>query len=424
MTERDLHALLERASDHVVAADLAPTAWAAAVARQRHRRRIMTAMAGAAAAAAVVVTTAQLTGPVTPEPGPAPSPATSTTTTPSSPPRLDGTAYDVMPLEGKESQLPHVDVGLPSVIPRASTARPMSTLSTPMTSVVAVHLRQDGNVFHPVVIAPDGTQVVADRLRLSATRDAGGNEAWPLGPRAIGAGGRYAVFPQPSKVVLLDLHDGTFREIPVPSRTLERAGWTPQGAIVARSAEHAWTIDPWKPGATAVAADGAYEGGFRLSPDPAAPGRALLHRYRDTSAPDTTTKVAGPIFDVWGETLGTEERAAAGAFFDQDVTSAVIGVSGPVYQGVVMVDAGTNWTRVLLAPENPDGREGRRKGCCTVLGWADADTVLFRSDGSHGAWILTWNVMTGAVRQAARIDVDPSGGEPFGPLALNVGWRL
>jgi hypothetical protein len=126
---------------------------------------------------------------------------------------------------------------------------------------------------------------------------------------------------------------------------------------------------------------------------------------------------------LWQDTINTEERAAAGAFFDQDVTSKVIEMgNGPIYQGLVAVDAETSQARVLLAPENPDGQTGRFKGCCTVLGWADGSTVLFQTVGSHGSWVLAWNVTNGRVYEASRIVVNPAR-EEIPRLALNVGWR-
>ena len=77
---------------------------------------------------------------------------------------------------------------------------------------------------------------------------------------------------------------------------------------------------------------------------------------------------------------------------------------------------------MLLAPENPDGQTGRFKGCCTVLGWADAETVLYQSVGSHGRWILAWNVTTSQVFEVSRL-VTSAPDDPPSPIALNVGWR-
>ena len=109
---------------------------------------------------------------------------------------------------------------------------------------------------------------------------------------------------------------------------------------------------------------------------------------------EASARVHGPVTDSCGaRPLNTEDWAATGAFFDQNLTSPVIRRGfGPIYQGLVAVEPSSAASaQLLLAPENPDGQTGRFKGCCTVLGWADAQTVLFQSVGSHGRWILAWN---------------------------------
>jgi hypothetical protein len=420
MTDRDLGALLERASEHLPEVDFADGAWSAALAERRRRRRVATGAAGAVAAAGLAVTAVQLGGAPTPKP----VPAVSTTVQADRGTLSDGTPYAMMPLEGKEGTLRHFDSGLPSVIDLRAQVTRLSEGSPP-GSVVAVYLEPDGEVFHPVLVAGDGTQVVADRVSLVRTTDADGNAAPPLGPRAFG-GGRYVVFPQPGKVVRLDVQTGATVGYPVPSQHLEHAGWAADnGTIVARAADHAWTIDPWRPGARAHPADGTFEGLFRLDADQQGAGANLLVSRQDGQRPSVAGRVPAPVFEVGGETLNTEERAATSAFFDQEVTSRVIRRgNGPIYQGLVAVDVGAagSAARVLLAPENPDGQTGRFKGCCTVLGWADGRTVLFQSVGSHGAWVLAWNVETGEVFETARITADPAG-EQVPTLALNVGWR-
>ena len=418
MTDRDLSALLERASADVVERDFAHEAWAGAVAQRQHRRRVVTTAAGALAAAAVAVTTVQLTGST-----PRPSPANPTTTSPAVARLSDGTAYDQMPLEGKETELAHFDAGLPSEItPSEARSAELGGGGMP-DGPVAVYVERAGEVYHPVLVTKGGELRRVDGLALTPVHDAGGNQGSPLGPRAIGGGGRYVAFAQPGKVVRLDTQTGATVDYPVPSAVLQSAGWTADGGTIVARAEggKAWRIDPWKPGAVAVAADGSYEGLFRLDADGS--GLNALQRYRDASKVGPAVEVPGPVYELWQDTINTEERAAAGAFFDQDVTSKVIEMgNGPIYQGLVAVDAETSQARVLLAPENPDGQTGRFKGCCTVLGWADGSTVLFQTVGSHGSWVLAWNVTTGRVYEVSRIVVNPAR-EEIPRLALNVGWR-
>lgn len=418
MTDRDLGALLERASEHLPGVDFAQGAWAAAVAERARRRRLAVGALGAVAAAALAVAAVQLGGSTKPRP----TPATSSTTPAIVGTLSDGTAYAVMPLEGAEAQLPDFDAGLPSVIDvRARKAHPFAG---PPTSVVAVYLRADGDVFHPVLVAGDGTQVVLDELDLVTTNDANGNAATPLGPRAFGGGGRYVVFPQRDDVVVLDTQTGDAVSYAVPSDHVEWAGWNAgDRTIVARDAEQAWTIDPGKPGSAAVPVDGGYEGKYRITATDSTPTAIRLTAYDDLARPMDPVSLRAPVSGVSGETVNTQGSAATGAFFDQNVTADVIRRgNGPIYQGLLVVDVGSTSARVLLAPENPDGQTGRFKGCCTVLGWADARTVLYESVGSHGRWILAWNVDTGAVYEVARLTTGAPD-DPRTAIALNVGMR-
>jgi hypothetical protein len=338
-------------------------------------------------------------------------------------PRLaDGTAYAQLPLEGDETELRHFDAGIPSVLEIQAAATTLSALKKPLPSVVAVYLAPaGGGTSHPVLVSGSGQRVVADRLTLVPTRDAAGNAGPALGPRAIGGGGRYVVFAQPGRVVRLDTRTGAVVTYPVPSQTLQSVGWTAAGSlVVARDAESAWTVDPWMPGARAVAAGRGYEGRFRLS---AAADSVAVERFDGQARPGALSTVKAPVVQTWGETLNTQEWAAAGAVFDQDLTHPVIRQgNGPIYQGLVAVDVSAGSARVLLAPESPDGQTGRFKECCTALGWADGHTLLFQAVGRHGRWVLAWNVTTGEVFEVAQL-VTAAPDDPVTPLALDVGWR-
>jgi hypothetical protein len=419
MTDRDLTTLLERGSEHLAEVDFVEAAWAAALAERSRRRRRWVSGAGAVAAAAVAVGAVQLGGSGE---DPTPTP-TYTTSTPATTGTLgDGTAYALMPLEGKEGRLRQYAVGLPSVVDPTRAARPLSSAGQ-VPSVVAVYLRRDGNGYAPVLLTEDGTQYVADLL-LRPVRDEGGNERVPLGPRAM-AGGEAVYFPQPGEVVRLDVRTGRVDRYAVPSPYVEDVAWSPAlGRVVVRADQQAWTLDPWAEDAEVVAAGrAAYGGLFRLSARSAQAGGLTLTRQGTDALPEAADDVRAPVSETWGETLGSLTRAASGAFFDQDLTNPLIRLgNGPIYQGLVAVDTDERTARVLLAPENPDGQTGRFTGCCRVLGWANGVTVLFQSVGSHGSWVLAWDVSSGEVYRVTRIEVDPSKRE-VPQLALNVGWR-
>ena len=419
MTDRDLSSLLETATEHLPEPDLAERAWVLALAEQQRRRRIWAGTVGAVAAAGLAVTAAGLGG----SSCRTPAPDVSSSTTSATGTLADGTAYAQMPLEGNESQLRHFDSGLPSVIDPHAPATRISALKSPVAAVAAVYLRSDGENFHPVVVTSVGEQVLVDTLTLVTVQDKDGNTLPLLGPRALD--GRYAIVPQPGQVVRLDLQTGVYASYPVPSQHLESAGWAADhSTIVARADDQTWIVDPWNYGVRARAAGpAAYPGLFRISHEDTTPSRLLVTRQNHDSQPGRGDFVNAPVTGTWGETINTEQWAATGAFFDQDLTSRVIRLgNGPVYQGLVAVDIESRKARVLLAPENPDGQVGRIKGCCTVLGWADGKTVLFQSVGSHGSWVLAWNVITGEVFETSRITVNPAQ-EEIPSLALNVGWR-
>jgi hypothetical protein len=139
----------------------------------------------------------------------------------------------------------------------------------------------------------------------------------------------------------------------------------------------------------------------------------------------TAVSMAAPVTEIWGDTVNTQQWAVAGAFFDQNVVHSVIRRgNGPIYQGLVAAPGdGRGAPQLLLAPESPDGQTGRLKGCCAPLGWADATTVLLRAYGSHGVWVLAWNVSTGTVYEVSRLGPLYDSGLPM-PIALNVGWRF
>lgn len=420
MTDRDLSALLERATEDVVELDFAQNAWTDALEGRRARRRRLGTGVGAVAAAALAVTAVQLGG----SDAPPPRPTTSSTTPATQGTLPDGTAYAVMPLEGKEAQRPDFDAGLPSVVDVRGRAEAFSP-ARPPASVVAVYLRPDGEQLHPVLVTGDGREVEVGDVDLTWTTDASGNQATPLGPRAVGGGGRYAVFPQRDHVLRLDTRTGHTVTYPVPSEHVEWAGWNAAGTlVVARDADQAWTIDPADPGAAPVAVAGGYEGTFRVTATDAVPADVRVTRFDAAGRPGESTPVRGPVASVWGETVNTEQLAATAVFFDQYVTSTVIRRGfGPIYQGLLVVEPSSATSKVLLAPENPDGQTGRFNGCCTVLGWADAQTVLYQSVGSHGRWIMAWKTTTGEVFEVTRIRTGAPDDLPT-PIALNVGWRF
>jgi hypothetical protein len=405
MTDRDLSALLERATQDVLELDFAENAWRAALAGRRTRRRRCVAGAAAVAAAALAVTAVQLAGP---DPDRRPVPAVTTPATTGT--LADRTSYAVLPLEGKEDSLGQFDMGLPSLIDPWAKATTLSARlrSGELPAVRAVYLRPVGDDYQPVLVVATGESVVVDGLRLVPTRDSGGNAGSPLGVRPV-ANGADIVFAQPGKVVQLDARTGKVKTYPVPSQTVQSAGWTRSGqTVVVRSEGQAWRIDPGRGGAAEVADPGTDDGRFQLGAT--ADTRSLgIRTFAADGSPEAQRSIGSPVTELWGDTVGSAAWAASGAFYDQNLTSPLIRRgNGPIYQGLVAVEAARGPARILVAPENPDGMTGRFKGCCAALGWVDDDTVVFQTVGSHDSWLLAWNVRTGAVYKVTRIKVDAS----------------
>jgi hypothetical protein len=420
MTDRDLGALLERASADLVEVDFAEAAWAEALAQQGRRRRRLVTGAGAVAACALAVTALQVAGPGD---GPTPAP-TYTTSTPAATGRLaDGTAYAQLPLEGKEGELPLLDVGLPQVVDPHRPGVPFSDLAVPVDSPVLVYLRPGNRGYVPVVVDAGGRQYVTDTT-LRPVRDRDGNESVPLGARAVG-GGALAFFPQPGKVVRLDLRTGATQSYAVPSPFVQEVAWVPSNGevVVSDGDEGAWTVDPWKPGAVAVPVDDADSTGISRMAVGAAGSVGVVSYDLVAGALPRQQVVAAPVTELWQRPVGSATWVASAAFLDQYLTAeAIRRGNGPIYQGIVAAQPDEGRAVLLLAPENPDGQTGRFKGCCTPLAWWNASTLLLQTVGSHGSWVLAWDVDTGTVYRVTQVEVDPSR-EEVPRLALNVGWR-
>ena len=291
-----------------------------------------------------------------------------------------------MPLEGKEAQLPDFDAGLPSTIDVGAKAEAFSP-ARPPDSVVAVYLRADGERFHPVLVTGRAARSRCGTSPSVWTTDASGNR-----PRRSARGPSAGAAGMPCSRNATTCCDSTRRPVtrsttPCPRSTSSGPAGQPTAlTIVARAGrprlDHRRLGRPVPRRSRPTPRTRASSGWL----PPRTPGRcgsdATTRRGRwPASAPSPRRPPS-----VWQDTLSTEEWAATGAFFDQNLTSAVIRRgNGPIYQGLVAVEGERGKASLLLAPENPDGQTGRFKGCCTVLGWADAQTVLFQSVGSHGA---------------------------------------
>ncbi|GAA4124480.1 hypothetical protein GCM10022415_30580 [Knoellia locipacati] len=421
MTHR-LKDLLEASAEHVSGPDLAAGAWGAAQ-TVRRRRRLLGAAATAVAAAVVVAAMVLPDDRGGSDTLPASTP-TSTRPTPSATgpqPWRSAQPVDVMgvnttfgPTVEQVASLPRVDdrtakvVGLPqSLNPSAREVRPL-TLEQPALAasgdagapVTAVLLRHgsDGALFpllHRPALSRPWQEV--DALALRPVTDSGGNESDPIGDRAVSPDGRRVAFPQPGKVVVLDVVTAQVRTVPVDDPYLEDVGWLGDGsALVARSSGRQWRVDPATGGVTAYG-DHAYAGRYEIS---VLGDDVTLGTQGDQGLTTQQRKLPGVLFEAGDTVSGRADRAAVGAFLSPAAQESSPTHEGYApYQGILTVDARTpSQVALLLVPDSMDG--GFSKGCCRPLRWLGDDRLLVQ----WSADLLVWDL---AGQEFARVSVAP-----------------
>jgi len=258
----------------------------------------------------------------------------------------------------------------------------------------------EGGGHHLVLFAPDAPfQVEVPGLRVDQAAGNGVNAV--LGPRSISDDRHRLVLPQPGRVVVLDVRDGTVVTIEVPDPTLLMAGWArDRTTVVARGRFDGWLIDSRthavRPATGAVNPDWAdlaqgdrepaqlrtFSGSGELTG-----GRALLGA---AVVPDTAS------------VSNTEGWVAGGVFLPGAYQSA-IGRS----QGLVAVHSDLPPTpRVLAATPGPLVPAGAYR----ALTWAPRDVVLFESRSERAGFqglvrrVLAWDVNEGVLYQVADVD--------------------
>lgn len=248
----DVNGLLEAASADVREVDFAERAWAGAH-RRRSRRQVIAGVAAAAAVAVAVAVGTQGIGRPNTSPPANPAPSISQTTVMWKT-ALDGTQYVTAPPLGTESTLPLAGpADVPASLDPSATRLALSDVinddaKTPLPLVVAVFLEAtdgvnyaDASTFQPVLVLTDGRQVNSG-LTLGWVRDSGGNRSFPLSVDST-AIARWVAFPQPGRVVVLDLRTGKTTAVPVPSTSIERVRFADLDTVVASGDEGAWLIE-------------------------------------------------------------------------------------------------------------------------------------------------------------------------------------
>ena len=418
----DLRELLELASDDVPDLDLAPEAWKEAQRRNRMVvRRTVLGVGGVAAAGALGFVVRERSS------APAPAPSATVRATVAADGQLptaqvEGVTVYLAPDPPDEAFLPRYPDAARLKIPRhlgpadptiRAELGPGGGVTEPLRAAFLVVAEGGGH--HLVLFAPDAPfQVEVPGLRVDQAAGNGVNAV--LGPRSISDDRHRLVLPQPGRVVVLDVRDGTVVTIEVPDPTLLMAGWArDRTTVVARGRFDGWLIDSRthavRPATAAVNPDWAdlaqgdrepaqlrtFSGSGELTG-----GRALLGA---AVVPDTAS------------VSNTEGWVAGGVFLPGAYQSA-IGRS----QGLVAVHSDLPPTpRVLAATPGPLVPAGAYR----ALTWAPRDVVLFESRSERAGFqglvrrVLAWDVNEGVLYQVADVDrAATTPGEFSGTYAL------
>jgi hypothetical protein len=255
----------------------------------------------------------------------------------------------------------------------------------------------DGSEYRPVVLAA-GRRIRVDAVTLKPLR-----ERLPGGSRAISADGSALVFPQPSRVVIVDLVTRSVHRIVVPDPDLETAGWSVSdpGEVIARSPGRAWRVDL---ATRTVGPAGPQDVDSRFevrSRDSGGTTELVLDRV--TPAGMTTTSLGRDLGAPVSESVSARGRVAL----------ATLGSTGS--SAIVVADTGAG----------PTGRGAVKVltvqfGIGFPLGWDPSGRYLhFEAGAGGGTYVLVWDVSTGGVYRAARASSDI--GTPV-PIALGAGY--
>ena len=383
MSDQDLRDLLQERVADLTTADLAATAlvetaWRDAT-RVRTRRRT-TAVASAAAAVLAVAGVVAITGDRSAEDpggGPAtsvPSPSGGSPAVPEAPTatRMDdyrGAAVWEAPPAEAELDLPRwTEPSLPEVLD-LGTASP----GLPGTPVRGL-LTEDWRVF---ALSATGTVTELDVARLDPVSDEGGNRLNPVSAHSLSPDGARVLFIQESSLEVLDLATGRWQTIDTPDWLAEGARWVTTDEI--------WVPDALgsRGAGTSYGLDGTV---------------SQAHvRWLELDFGEENEGGSGVV-------ATSRDRVAQTMFLAGPVDGT--GVSNPE---AVVVRTGA---RVDILTMWPLATATRQKGCCEVLGFLDADTVMFASKSTEGYRLLAWSVGTEDVYLVSRL---------AGPGAL-VAW--
>jgi hypothetical protein len=375
MSTREIARLLEEAAAHVPPPHLAEASWARVV-RARRRRRV--AVGGAAFVAAALAVTIAI--PLAGRPATVVSPGSPTVSAPA----------------------PAVDRLLPRPPDRYEVRLPRSSEELAQAgSLIAGAIQRADLLFEatggdgpaPVYAAFDGTFHRLD-VALDWSRDAPDNPLPPLRPNSLSPDGRRAAFPQPDKVIIVDLRTVRATHVPLAGVN-EDVLWYSDRTVLVAQPDATFLVDTVTGEATRAAGRFAMTDSVagqplvELPPDigssltlrewlptEGSPRRTILIDQR-AIGPYTVTSWSGPALPSFGRIVRTGYARLA---------------SGVVTPAAAVVDRSGRVVRLLTL----DGQPLHIPASAlprAALGWLDANTVVVRLLGGS---LITWDVWSGA----------------------------
>jgi hypothetical protein len=331
--------------------------------------------------------------------------------------QISGITYWNAPPAGSERFLDRVSTPLGELLRLPDEAGDLKT--NPVDRIAAVTLASQGAGYLPLFLSAEGRWARSSReLRPIVT-------GWPLSSGSIAPNGKLVAFPQPSGVYVIDASTSNARLITMPSEDIRSVSWLANSVrLLVSGPGTAYQLDVdveaagKQPAAGVVAASNDAEDAtapYRLD---GVAGQVALRQYAGNNG---WVEVSNPRLPV-GRWVG--QTFAGGNLVGRMFVAAQLPQVPTVASQAQVVAAISTLEprddRLLVLGETPaatptPGRNTpdriREPGCCSLLGWYDSKTALFRVTD----WLLAWNLQTGQVRRVTELDVDG--------LALGPGIR-
>ena len=413
MRREDVEPLLYRAADRLPEPDLADAAWAEGVATRRRRRRsiLVSLLVVLVIAIGAAVGYAAGSGDNA-EPVPPTLPPTSPSDYVVPAGQIAGIDYWVSPPPGSERFLDRLRTVLGDRLQLPEQARPLS--EQPLDMLAAVVLARRNSRYEPLLLGSDSSWSHAD---VGLVPINGGS---PLSPGAISPDGRTVAFPQPGEVVTVDAATAEILRYQLPVEDIRSVSWIGDAQYILAAgpgAAYRILVGEGEVGEdTVVRIDGAGDpdavtAPYRLQ-------RGAVMRYMVSGQWTQDSALTLPVRSWVGQTFSTSITAAR--LFIADDVPEVPSTVAPAQVVAAISTLRTVPSRLLVLGEpmprparspQADRADVRQPGCCSVLGWYDDGTPLFKVPG----WVLAWDLYSGRVRRVTELSVDG--------LALGPGLR-